>query len=131
MTTISARLPKPGRRGIQTELGGSMIDWGLACMRKRSESSEPKETPDCLCDACDGPRIRLPEKNGFVPSSVRSLTYERSFIIPVTAFPLPPGFSLRRVHGPEEVGTLTALHRAAFGTENMTVEYRLAMMDAP
>jgi len=38
------------------------------------------------------------------------------------------GFVIRPIAGEHEVEKLVALHRAAFGTENMTVAYRLAMM---
>ena len=41
------------------------------------------------------------------------------------------GFSLRCVEGEHEVESLVSLHRAAFGTENMTVEQRLAIMHGP
>jgi len=44
---------------------------------------------------------------------------------------LPPGFSIRSLVGVNDVDAWVALHRAAFGTQNMTVEYRLAMLDAP
>jgi ribosomal protein S18 acetylase RimI-like enzyme len=44
---------------------------------------------------------------------------------------LPAGFTIRHVSGEHEVENLVELHRAAFGTENMTVAYRLAMMCVP
>jgi ribosomal protein S18 acetylase RimI-like enzyme len=44
---------------------------------------------------------------------------------------LPAGFTIRHVAGEHEVENLVELHRAAFGTENMTVAYRLAMMRVP
>jgi ribosomal protein S18 acetylase RimI-like enzyme len=43
----------------------------------------------------------------------------------------PRGFSWRPVLGEREIPDLVALHRAAFGTLNMTAEQRLAMMRAP
>jgi ribosomal protein S18 acetylase RimI-like enzyme len=46
-------------------------------------------------------------------------------------FAFPPGFSIRCVKGIQEIEELVALHRDAFGTENMTPAQRLAIMDAP
>jgi len=44
---------------------------------------------------------------------------------------LPTGFAIRHVAGEHEVEALVALHRAAFGTENLTVEDRLSWMRTP
>jgi mycothiol synthase len=44
---------------------------------------------------------------------------------------LPAGFSIRPVEGEHEAKAIVALHRAAFGTDNMTVEERLAIMRTP
>jgi GNAT superfamily N-acetyltransferase len=44
---------------------------------------------------------------------------------------LPAGFTIRHAAGEHEVEQLVESHRAAFGTENMTVAYRLAMMRVP
>jgi predicted N-acetyltransferase YhbS len=50
---------------------------------------------------------------------------------PIPAPQLPDGFTIRHVAGEHEVEQLVELHRAAFGTENMTTTYRLAMMRVP
>ncbi len=44
---------------------------------------------------------------------------------------LPAGFAVRPLAGAGEVDAWIALHRAAWGTENMTAAYRLSMMDTP
>lgn len=44
---------------------------------------------------------------------------------------LPPGFRLRHVLGEHEVEQCVDLHRAAFGTQNMTVEIRRSIMQEP
>jgi len=59
------------------------------------------------------------------------LQYARSLNEPISEYAFPPGFFLRHVEGEHEVESLVTLHRAAFGTENMTVEQRLAIMHAP
>jgi ribosomal protein S18 acetylase RimI-like enzyme len=44
---------------------------------------------------------------------------------------MPAGFGLHHVAGEREAADLVELHRAAFGSEVMTVEERLAMMRTP
>lgn len=44
---------------------------------------------------------------------------------------LRPGFALRPLAGADEVPAYVALHRAVFGTENMTEAWRWATLDAP
>ncbi|EFH83714.1 GNAT family N-acetyltransferase [Ktedonobacter racemifer] len=64
-------------------------------------------------------------EEGEVPVMVRTLADE----IPE---PEPPvGYKLRHIVGEEEVEACVALHRAAFGTQNMTVEQRLSIMREP
>ena len=50
---------------------------------------------------------------------------------PIPEPELPAGFVIGYLEGEGEVEALVALHRAAFGTEGMTGEYRLAMMRVP
>src|SRR5262249_54468701 len=59
------------------------------------------------------------------------LSMARSLDEPVPAPQLPEGFVLRPLAGEGEVEDYVALHRAAFGTENMTVERRLAIVRNP
>jgi ribosomal protein S18 acetylase RimI-like enzyme len=119
----------PGRQTSQLE--NEIVAWGATVMYLRNAESGGQHTLDASCLADDEPRIKLFEEYGFVREEIRSLKYERSLTEPIEAAPLPEGFSLRSVRGEEEVEALVALHRAAFGTENMTVEERLAIMHAP
>jgi ribosomal protein S18 acetylase RimI-like enzyme len=52
----------------------------------------------------------------------------RSLDEPIPEPQFPEGFVLRPLAGEGEVAAYVALHRAAFGTENMTVERRLAIV---
>ena len=108
-----------------------MIAWGLSIMRKRNAGAGEPSTLDASCQAANLERIALLERNGFHWDEIRSLHYARSLEEPLPEVPLPQGFSLRAAHGEQEVEALVALHRAAFGTDNMTVEERLAIMRAP
>jgi ribosomal protein S18 acetylase RimI-like enzyme len=118
-----------GYRSEQIEQ--EIMDWGLACMRKRNAETDNDQTLDASCRAEDLEQLRFLEKFGFVREAIRSLKYSRSLAEPIDEFPFPPGFSLRSATGENEVDALVALHRAAFGTDNMTVEERLAIMRAP
>lgn len=118
-----------GYRSEQIEQ--EIIDWGVACVRQRNTETGNGQTLDATCHADDAAQLRFLEKFGFVREPIRSLNYSRSFAKPIEEFPFPPGFSMRSVTGENEVDALVALHRAAFGTDNMTVEERLAIMRAP
>jgi mycothiol synthase len=112
-------------------LADEIVTWGVGCMQARNAASGREDSLDTSCDAGQVRRIALLEQHGFVRQSVRSLQYARSLVEPVEEFLFPPGFTLRSVTGEGEVEALVALHRAAFGTQNMTVEQRLSIMHAP
>jgi len=52
----------------------------------------------------------------------------RSLHDPLPEPRLPPGFTVRPLAGEAEVPAYVAVHRAAYGTEYMTVERRLSIM---
>ena len=119
----------PRHFSAQTE--AQIVEWGLTCMSKRNAATDRQDTLDASCDAANAQRIALLERHGFACQPVRSLHYARALEGPLPHSALPHGFWLRPVHGEDEVEALVNLHRAAFGTENMTVEQRLAIMRAP
>jgi ribosomal protein S18 acetylase RimI-like enzyme len=113
------------------ELETEIVEWGINCIKRRNAETSIDNTLDCTCNADDSHRISVLKKHGFTPEQVRSLRYLRPLNKQIAEHPLPTGFSIRCVKGKEEVEQLVALHRAAFGTNNMTIEYRLAMMSTP
>lgn len=113
------------------QLETEIIEWGITCTRKRNIETGQSNTLDYSCSADDSHRLQLLEKHGFFREAVRSLHYSLNLRQPAQLYPLPEGFSIRPVKGEEELDKLVALHRAAFGTDQMTVEYRLAMMSTP
>ncbi len=112
-------------------LESEIIDWGVECMRKMMEQSGEIAPLDSSCSAQNRARIELLERMGFIQQEIRSLKFARSLNDPIPEFLLPTGYSIRSVNGEGEVAQLVGLHRAAFGTDHMTEEYRLAMMHAP
>lgn len=113
------------------KLEKNIIDWCVLCMRKRNADTGREDTLDHSCGPENGQRIAFLEKHGFMLDSVRTLHYTRSLEEPIHEYPLPRGFSIRCAAGEQEVVKLVELHRAAFVTENMTVENRLSIMHAP
>ena len=114
-----------------TQLEDEIIAWGLDCMKKRNAETGQNDTLDASFLVENTWQIALLQRSGFVQENLRSLHYARTLNGPIPEHPLPPGFSLRCIKGEDEVENLVTLHRAAFGTENMTVEERLAIMRAP
>jgi ribosomal protein S18 acetylase RimI-like enzyme len=113
--------------GLEAEI----VAWGVACIRRDLQEGGEPSTLDASCRSDDAGRISLLERHGFVQQEVRSLRLARSLSEPLPVPQWPAGFSVRHVTGEQEVEALVALHRAAFGTEAMTVEERLAMMRGP
>lgn len=108
-----------------------MVAWGETCLRRAMQASGAILTLDASCRADDETQIKRLEQHGFVRQQIRSLQMARSLHEPIPAPLLPAGFRIRSVTGEEEVEALVALHRAAFGSTEMTVEERLAMMRVP
>lgn len=114
-----------------SRLEDEIVQWGLTCMQPVVQQSDQPVTLDASCRADNTERMAFLQKHGFIAQEVRTIHLQRALSDPIPQPQLPPGFSIRAVIGEEEVEALVALHRAAFGTENMTVEERLAMMHTP
>lgn len=113
------------------EVAMQMNGWGEE--RARQLVWEPDE-PIVLRASCRDDhveRIALLKQLGFVRQEQHTLHFVRPLSDPIPEPQVPEGFGLRHVEGKHEVEALVALHRAAFGTENMTVEERLSWMRTP
>lgn len=113
------------------ELFQQIVDWGVECVKKQNEARGETSTLDTCLKPENLWQIEMLKRLGFLEDRVRSLHYARDLHDPILGHPLPPGFMLRVVRGEDEVPALVALHQAAFSTENLTPEYRLAIMRAP
>jgi ribosomal protein S18 acetylase RimI-like enzyme len=109
-------------------LQGEIIDWGVFWNRRLNQMTNENATLDASSEASDTPRIELLKKFGFEQEQLRTYSYERSMKDSITGVTYPRGFRVRPVKGEGEVEELVELHRSAFGTNQMTVEYRLSMM---
>jgi len=113
------------------DLPAELIQWGVTCRRRQpTEEGEPV-TLDFCCRADDEERLALLTRHGFTQQPTRTLRLKRSLHDPIPEPVLPAGFTLRPTTGQDEVEAWVALHRAAWGTEHMTVEGRSAMLSGP
>lgn len=113
------------------QIESEIIAWGVSVMQQRNAASGLPESLDHACSAANTQRIAILEQHGFQLQAVRTQRYTRQLDSPVDAPTLPPGFSIRPVRGEVELDQLVALHRAAFASDHMTRDERLAMMRAP
>jgi ribosomal protein S18 acetylase RimI-like enzyme len=121
-TNLSANPP-----GVEDEI----IAWGIRCLQLRNSISGTNDPLDYCCSSANIHRQELLLRIGFKQESLRSLTFSRQLNEPFEIAPFPPGYTWRSVNDLDSIESLVDLHQAAFGTENMTVEYRRAMMNAP
>ena len=112
------------------ELDDAILQWGMVCIQREPQADDEEVTIDAVCREDDTARMAWLTRHGFQSQAVHTLHYIRSLSEPIPDPQLPAGFSIRPVDGPGEVEALVALHRAAFGTDNMTIEERRAMMSA-
>ncbi|MBI1922642.1 GNAT family N-acetyltransferase [Candidatus Poribacteria bacterium] len=113
------------------DVEAQIIAWGEARVKRASRERGKPITLQSGCSEDNTERIALLEGHGFVVQEDRTLSLIRPLNEPIPAPQLPAGFVIRHLEGEHEVEALVALHRAAFGTENMTVEHRIAMMRVP
>lgn len=112
-------------------LEDEIVAWGVSCVRRGRPAEAYPCSLDASCREDDLTRVALLERHHFIRQALRSLHFIRPLAEPIAPPLLPQGFRLRPVNGAEETEAWVALHRAAFGTENMTVEERLAMTQSP
>ncbi|HSQ17170.1 MAG TPA: GNAT family N-acetyltransferase [Anaerolineales bacterium] len=112
---------------IETEL----IDWVVSAARRRNREIGQSLTLAASALESDLSRLAFLERSGFEYQVESSILMSRSLDQPIPDPQLPPGFIIRPMGGEAEIDAYVALHRAAFGTEIMTVEYRRTIISAP
>ena len=113
------------------ELEKAIVNWGARVQKQRNLAEGENYTLDHTCEASNAQRLEILSRNGFVQQSERSLQFSRDLTTPLDKPVFPAGYTWRAVSPSDPVEQLVSLHRAAFGTEKMTVELRRAMMNAP
>lgn len=112
-------------------IAGQVIAWGESCVRRAIGGGTGPTAVDAICREEEAGRIALLEENGFVRQELRTLRMVRSLKGGLPVPKVPKGCRIRRFAGEQEVEALMALSRAAFASESMKVEERLAMMRLP
>jgi ribosomal protein S18 acetylase RimI-like enzyme len=112
-----------------TEIGDEMIAWCLENFRLHRREQAVQIQLSVVPE--DTERIALLEAHGFKEEAWRLVKMTRPLSDPIPAPQLPEGFSIRIFRGEAEMDQWVALHRAAFGTQNMTAEHRRFWMQAP
>lgn len=109
-------------------LGAQIIAWGETCVRKTRSKTE-STTLGTACREDYLQRILFLRQFGFQQTESLTIRMKRDLSEPIPAPTLPPGFTIRPLAGIQEAETVASMHRAAFGTEYMTTENRLAIMN--
>ena len=109
------------------EIEKDMLDWAERQLRE-TENCAAIDTP---CRDSDTERVALLERHGFVRQETETVYMAHSLSEPIPPAIFPEGFTLRQAAGEQELEAIVALHQAAFGTQNMTIETRRAIMRNP
>jgi ribosomal protein S18 acetylase RimI-like enzyme len=120
---------RPG--ALTDELGREMIEWAVTRLRAATRGEDGAVTLDAPAREDDTRRITFLRRHGFLPGDTLTLSMARSLREPFPPPQLPPGFLLRPLRGEAEVEAYVSTHRAAFGTEKMTVAGRMAILRQP
>ena len=107
-----------------------VLDWAQEAIKVGRTQAGPCSL-DASCRSQDEQRIALLIEKGFVPQGLATHTLVRSLRDAIPQPAMPPGWTIRPAQGEVEVDALVALHRAAFGTDHLTVDERLSWMRAP
>jgi mycothiol synthase len=109
-------------------IGAQIVEWGESCIRKAFVQRESAAL-DASCREDYAERISFLERYGFRQTEETTIAMVRDLIKPLRQPELPQGFVIRPIAGIQEAEAVAAMHRAAFGTEYMTTENRLAIMN--
>jgi len=113
---------------LEEPLGAEIVAWCEACVRKILPAGG-SATLDASCREDHRERVAFLLRNGFRQTQDTTLCLVRALLEPLPDPVLPPGYIIRPITGRQEVDAVASSHRAAFGTEHMTTESRLAIMD--
>ena len=119
--------PSCREKGLETRA----IAWAEDSLRQTHPAGTGKYLLEATSRSDDPAGIALLEGQGFSRQTEGAVHMERSLADPIPQPQLPAGFVIRPIHGESEAEDWVRLHRAALGTENMTIEYKLAMMRTP
>ncbi len=109
-------------------LGPQIVAWGESCIQK-TLAKGASSTLDTSCREDYTKRISFLKHHGFHQTEETTIAMVRLLSEPIPQPKPPQGFVIRPIAGIEEAEAVATTHRTAFGTEYMTTEIRLAMMN--
>jgi mycothiol synthase len=115
----------------ERSLENGVIAWAEDFIRRTGQPGADPFLLEASSRADNPASIVLLEGLGFERQTGGAVHLERLLSAPLPKPQLPDGFSIRPLRGESEAEDWVRLHRAAHATENMTVEYKLAMMRTP
>lgn len=118
------------RSDADPDLEREILAWGIDRWREIAASGGP-HTMCVDVAADDAERQALLESLGFTRYEWRQHHLAQPLPAAIPPSEAPTGFELRPLDGEAEVEGYVALHRAAFGSENMTVAWRRQTLDMP
>lgn len=113
------------------EVEREMISQAVRTVQNRNATSGSTDTLDASTLESDTHRKDFLLRHGFKQQTETSLLMARKLDETLPQPVLAPGFLIRPMAGESELEEYVTLHRAAFGTEHMTLEYRRSIMSAP
>jgi len=109
-------------------IGTEIVEWGESCIRKKLADGEAS-TLDTNCREDYAARMSFLHRHGFRQTGDTNVAMTRPLSEPIAGPELPRDFVIRPIKGMEEAEAVATMHRAAFGTEYMTTENRLIIMN--
>jgi mycothiol synthase len=112
-------------------VGAEMVAWGEDCTRSGKVLVAGEEsTLDASCRDDYQERLDFLTRHGFRQTENVSVHMKRDLSKPIPQPDLPEGYLIRPVSGVEDAEAIAATHRAAFGSDYMTTENRLIIMNS-
>ena len=114
-----------------------VLAWADHRARQALDTSSGRPCWFAMVFANQANRIRELEEAGFAcqadvgPDSWSKVLMQRSAHLVVPENALPAGFTIRHLRGEGEIEDYVELHRAVFGSNNMTVEWRTRTLSCP
>jgi len=120
-----------------SDLNRQVLDWADQRARQALHTASGRPCWFVTPFATQTERIRDLERAGFAcqsdvgEDSWSKVLMQRRALMPVAERTLPGGFAIRPLAGENEIEAYVQLHRAAFGSENMTPEWRARVLRRP
>jgi ribosomal protein S18 acetylase RimI-like enzyme len=119
--------PRARDAGIEPRL----LEWAVGRFERIAAGRSQRLPYWLFAREDDADRHALFERFGFAPGDWRVVHLRRRLDGPIEAPRAPAGFTLRPLGGEAEVAAYVECHRAAFGSQVMTVETRRCTLGAP